>query len=228
MEEFRQQITESKEQKLKRRLGFRDFPQRNFEEKKVLLGSNERVRALDAITTTTLPVSKREVKKGVVLEIAEKYLISSELLRQHPLVYIGSGTDIEYPLALGGRNIIMVDHILKDEIIQKEVVEKVRKLIEEEPIVSGQKIDFSFDFGNGKESVSVELVAKSYSPKDINGYNIPSNTGLIVLYASQGPSGTVSIDENMKLKLTEEGVILEETRIIKTEENKEKIIELGE
>ncbi|PIQ91731.1 MAG: hypothetical protein COV70_02140 [Parcubacteria group bacterium CG11_big_fil_rev_8_21_14_0_20_39_22] len=89
-------------EEIKRKLGFRDFPKRTIEEKRGLLGSEERVRALDAITTTTLPASKKEIKKGVVLEVAEQNLISPEVLRNNLLVYIGSGTDIEYALALGG------------------------------------------------------------------------------------------------------------------------------
>ncbi|MEI6553225.1 MAG: hypothetical protein WCO09_01530 [bacterium] len=229
-ENFQQPSSESKEQRLKRMLGFRIFPKRTPEEKLALLGSEERLRSLDAITTTTYPLSKKEIKKGAVLEITERNLLPVELLTEHPLVYIGSGTDIEYPLALGGRDIRMIDPILSDERAKAELIEKIRQLIkEDQKIGDGQKLGFLFDFGNGKEEVSVELVEKPYSPEDAEGYVIPDNVGLIVLYAAQSPGGRVAVDENMKSKLVEGGAILEETTIIKPGKNgEENIIELGE
>ena len=101
MEKFPSSQPETREQKIRKMLGLRDFPQKTLEEKKNILGSDQRVQVLDSIATTTHPNSKKEVKKGVVLEIAEKKLIAPEILEKYPIVYIGSGTDIEYPLALG-------------------------------------------------------------------------------------------------------------------------------
>ena len=129
-------------------LGFRDFPKRTDEEKKELLGTEQRMKVFDSISTTTLPVSKKEMKKGAILEIIEKKLLSDKILRDHPVVYIGSGTDVEYPIALGGRNIVMIDPILADEQAIKEVLEKIKRVTNQETQNDNGKIVFSFDFGN--------------------------------------------------------------------------------
>lgn len=219
-----------KNKRIRHLLGLRNFPKRTRDEKMALLGSEDRVRALDAITTTTLPcIQKGEMKKGVVLAVAEKNLISQEVLRRHPLVNIGSGTDIEYPLAVGGRIIIMVDPILEKESIQGEVVEKIEKLISEKTTRQGNKIFFNFDFGNGKESTSVELVNKPYPIKDreIGDYDLPDDTGAIILFASQGPGGRVKTDEAMTSKLVDGGLMIEETTATIKRCDKNEIIELG-
>ncbi|MEI6346235.1 MAG: hypothetical protein WCO79_03310 [bacterium] len=218
MEEFSQPKFESKDQRMRRLLGLRDFPKRTVEEKRMLLGSEQRLAALDAITTTTLPVSKKEVKKGIVLELADKAIISADTLRTHPLVYIGSGTDIEYPLAIGGRQIQMVDTLLSDEKMQEEVIAKITKLISAAPEVSSGTIHFTFDFGSGPEPVSVMLVSKFlpyFEEKRLEGdFVLPSDIGAIVLYASQGPGGCVGVTDAMKEKLVDGGAIVVEHQVI--------------
>lgn len=196
-------------------LGLRDFPKRTSEEKVELLGSEQRVRTLDNITTTTLPISKKEMKKGVVLEIIEKKLLSDEILRNYPIVYIGSGTDVEYPLALGGRNIVMVDPILEDEQAINELIGKIKTLTDQDVQNNFGKITFTFDFGSGSENVVVELATRPYDKTIEDRYEIPDNSGAIVLFASQGPSGLVRVDDNMKEKLVEGGVIIEDTTLMK-------------
>lgn len=225
MEKFSFSNKETDEQKIKRLLGFRDFPSRTQEEKTVLLGSGECVAALEAINTTTNPRKKREIKKGVVLETLEKGLIRKEVLKSHPFVYIGSGTDIEYPLALGGRVIFMVDPIFEDPEAQKSVIEQVEKLIADKPEVTGQTLKFKFNFGEGKENVTVDLIAKPYIENDQeNSFKIPQNTGIILLFASQGPQGSVNASETMKEKLADGGAIISEHRLIPKEG---KVIEMG-
>jgi hypothetical protein len=215
---------ETREAKIRRMLGLRDFPKRTQEEKLKLLGSQQRLNVLNSITTTTLPISKKEMKKGAVLEIIEKRLLSDEILRNHPLVYIGSGIDIEYPLALGGRHIIMVDPIFVDETAISEVIERIKVACNKEAKDDDGKLSFTFDFGSSNEDVLVELSAKPYSNSN-EGYVIPENTGAIVLYASQSPSGVVRVDEHMKSKLVENGIIIEDTTV--TKKGDVNVVELG-
>lgn len=175
-----------------KKLGLRAFPKRSFEEKMKILGSKEKVSALDAIETTTKPLAKKEVKKGIVLEILENNFISSELLKNNPLVYIGSGADIEYPLALGARNIVMVDvyfgHSNFKDKLKVEVIDRIKKLIAKNPEIMENKLEFQFDFGQGKEKVTVELNGQMYpfSEESRMGkdYAIQDNMGAIVLFAS--------------------------------------------
>ncbi len=203
---------------MRRLLGLRTFPKRTTEEKRTLLGSDQRFAALDSITTTTLPVSKKEVKKGIVLELVDKALISSELLKDHPLVYIGSGIDVEYPLAIGGRMIQMVDTLLSDPKMQEEVIAKIAKLISKNPDVVGNTLHFNFDFGSGQESVSIELVPKflpySEEKRLEDDFMLPSDIGVVLLYASQGPGGSVKVSDAMKERLVDGGVIIDDYQII--------------
>lgn len=221
MEHFPQPNNNRNEQTIKRLLGLRDFPQKTPKEKQTILGSEARVRALDAISTSTLPLKKKEVKKGIVLELAEKGLISIEVLRNHPLVYLGSGTDIKYSLALGGRVILMVDPILKDEEIQKEVIAKIQKIVGENIKITEKTLVFKFDFGEGEEDVRVELVTKPYPSNEEmrteEDFDIPENAGLIVLYASQGPDGSIRVSDSMREKLASDGAIIYEHQLIPKE-----------
>lgn len=229
MEEIPEQKSQSetKEQKMRRLLGLRSFPQITDNEKKELLGSDERLEVLKRIKTVTLPVgAKAEVKKGVVLEMIKSRLVSDEVLRNRPLVYIGSDTDIEYPLALGGRYIVMVDPVLANDEAVKEIVGRIETIAKEKiQLGEDKKLSFNFDFGNGKEKVTVQIEAKLYGGE--SGYKLPDNTGLVVLYASGVFSNE---DKEMKSKLAPGGAILEETRLITRDINtgKEKITQFGE
>jgi hypothetical protein len=216
---------ESKESRMKRLMGFRGFPKRTQEEKLALLGSEERVQALDSITTTTLPSSKKEMKKGVVLEVAERHLISEEILRTYPLVYLGSGIDIEYALALGGKIIVLVDPILAIPEIKTEAIEKIKHL-SSDVVIEGDTCAFEFDFGNGKERVTTELVAKAYS-KETDSYALPDKIGAMVLYASQGPRGRITVDNSVKERIIDGGIIIEDTTAIIIKDGQEELIELG-
>lgn len=146
-------------------LGLRDFKERMREEKFELLGSEERLRAFENISTTTFPIGKKsEMKRGIVLELIEKNFLPTEVLQKYPLVYIGSGLDVEYPLAIGGRHIIMVDPIFADSQAEEEIVEKIKSIIKREinkGFLVGQ-LNFTFDFGAGIESVVVQLIPKLY------------------------------------------------------------------
>jgi len=99
-EEFRMPLpkSESRDAMIRRLMGKRDFPQRTDEDRLRILKSEDRVRALNAITTTTLPPAKKEMKKGAVLQIAEENLIQEDILKSRQVVYIGSDIDAEYPL----------------------------------------------------------------------------------------------------------------------------------
>jgi len=217
----------------KRLLGIRDFEHLAPEQKDELLKTPDREAAFDGINTTTTPRKpKREMKKGIVAEIIKQRLLPDEILRDYPMVYIGSETDIEYPLALGGRKIMMVDPILENQQAVQEILKKITSIIKEQTKQNPDgKVNFNFDFGDGKEPVVVELVARPYlKDEKEKSFSIPENTGTILLFASQGPSGAVRIDDAMKSKIVHGGAILEEADILKIdkENNKEEFIELGQ
>lgn len=209
-----------------RRLGFRDFPERSEERKRELLQSAPRQAAFDHIDTNTMPRSKREIKKSVVLEVIEQHLIPDGILRGHKLVYIGSGADVEYPLALGGRNIVMVDPIFSDPRAVQDTVSQVRRIVAEVVMEDTKKLSFDFDFGSGPEPVVVELDERSYG--DGGGYDMPSEAGAIILFASQSPSGRVDVDDNMRSKLADGGSIISDTTVLTKKGDAIEEFELGQ
>ncbi|MES2225682.1 MAG: hypothetical protein V4480_02635 [Patescibacteria group bacterium] len=214
----------------KRMLGIRDFEPIPLDTKAKLLGSNERIMALQAVDTTTMPRGPvREMKRSIVLEILKQGLLSTEVLRNNPMVYIGSGTDVEYPLALGGRHIIMVDPVFEQQQAIQEVIDRIEHLIAKGMEKDRNRLTFDFDFGEGSEQVVVELVPSAYDADlGSEGYALPDAIGHLVLYASQGPTGAVSISQEMKSKIVENGAIIQEADITKIARNRqEERISLG-
>ncbi len=86
---------------------------------------------------------------------------------------------------------------------------------------------FAFDFGSGKEPVSVKLVPKMYGTKDAD-YHIPQGIAGVVLYAPIGPGYAVELEESLWDKVREGGFILSEYTL-RTKNTEGKVIstELG-
>ena len=88
----------------------RHFPSTSKKEVAALLKAGDRIKAFENISATTIPRdANAELKRNIVLEMQRRNLPDVELLRECTTVYIGAGTDIEYPLALGARRIRLVD-----------------------------------------------------------------------------------------------------------------------
>lgn len=93
--------------------------------------------------------------------------INDAMIQHYPAIYIGSGVDIEFPLILLARKIIMVDPCFQKESNINLIFQKVHQFSANIPIVKKistfhTQISFLFDFGFGNESVSVELFAQDY------------------------------------------------------------------
>jgi hypothetical protein len=214
----------------KRLFGLRDFAPTSPEQKLKLVKSEQRMAALAAIDTTTMPRGpKREMKRGIVLEVCKLGLLSDTILKNNLLVYLGSGTDIEYALALGGRQISMVDPIFSDESAVQDLIGRIQNLGTENINQENTTLNFNFDFGEGIEPVSVTVSPKTYSPDGVDdSYSIPESTGLVVLYASQGPEGVITVTEDMKSKIVPGGALLHDAEVIRfNEEHAEEQISLG-
>ena len=205
----------------KRLLGLRDFNIFSPEEKTALLVSKDRLSALEAIDTNTMPRGpKREMKRGIVLEVLKQKLLSVEILRNNPLVYLGSGFDVEYPLALGAHKIIMVDPIFSEEDACEEVRSRIEDLGLSGVTRDNKTITFEFNFGDGHESVSVDLIPEEYPMyAGETGYSIPETAGHIVLYASQGPEGIITVTDEMKSRVLAKGAILSDADLIRFDSN---------
>ncbi len=151
-------------------------------------------------------------KKGVVLDLRKRKLIDQDILQNHPTVYLGSGIDIEYPLCLGARKIILVDPVFTDQNVREDVLKKIAQMTGEEPVsVSKNTFSFIFDFGNGREQATVMFEQEPYaSREEVSRYKIPESVGMILSILT--PSGLTrghNLDaRSVHDKLVTEGTIL--------------------
>lgn len=186
-------------------------------EKSIFLESAERIRAFDNIDTSTNPRKQKiKQKKGIVSEILKSNLIPENILKNYPLVYLGSGTDIEYPLALGARKIIMVDCIFKQREAVADIFKKIKQLTGKDPILESNGFSFEFNFGNGGEAIKIEISSNAFNPQDkemeaeFGKFVPPQKIGMILFFASHGPRGSIILDNETQSRVVEQGIILSE------------------
>ncbi|GEM_PF-2079462 len=180
-----------------------------------LFTSNDRREAFRRLSVTTaleLEQAMLHYKKKVLLDLLGKKEVNQNIVREHKTVYLGASTDIEYPLCLGGRNIVLVDPTFKDEVGRLLILNKIKDMGGHEPTkISEDEYSFLFDFGNGVEAVSVELVGKSYaSREEFSEYKMPDKVGLILSFITpSGPTAGHPLDARVvRDKLVAGGMIL--------------------
>ena len=164
-----------------------------------LLPTPDLQAAYAAISAETLPRAPAiEHKKALVSEIRTRGHLSEEILRRYPVVYVGSATDVEYPLALGCRNLVLVDPALREPEARDSLVRRISKVIGEQPTQrSERELDFAFDFGAGDEQVRVRLEPTLYHPSSEEAaqrwgrFAPPKEIGMILGYQTEG----VQVDE---------------------------------
>jgi len=196
----------------RRRIGLRDFDSRSPEEVSKLLASDMRRKAFAYLDTVTpFRQAQREQKKQIALEFLSRRIVSQEILKNYPMVYIGSRFDIEYPLVLGARDIVLADPVFKSEQAEGQVAARIEQLTGVAPESTGNIIHFDFEFEAGKsEHVSVALVAEEYPiTQPENETCIPAETGSVLLFASKSEKGVVGADPHMLEKIIPGGVIVD-------------------
>lgn len=202
-------------------------------EKERLLPSPELREVFDNFDTTTNPREPNiEKKQGIVSEALRGQLLDEDVLQKHPSVYIGSFVDFMYPLALGSRNIVLVDPVLENERVIPALAGLLKKITGREPSVSRNVITVPFDFGDGPEEVTIRIEAKPYIPPEETGgmedrYTLPDQAGLVLLFASQGSDARVVLEEGIERKIVEGGAILDEDTLMRFRNGKKERIELG-
>jgi len=125
----------------------------------------------------------------------------------YPAVYLASGLDLEFPLVLRARRIIMIDPIFQDENNINKILEKIMKYDQRMPELKKinsfhHNITFNFDFGFGPEKVVVDLFAKTYQE-----FEYLSPIGYIIEFNNQLDHGLYKSELLEKLILN--GVIID-------------------
>ncbi len=186
-------------------------------ERKALLGSEQRMMAYDAIDTNTIPRQPNiEKKKGIVAEVLEKHLIPDDILKGKKTVYIGSATDVAYPLALGARNIILVDPCFSQNEWRNALGDRIKALVGEGVTEEEDVFTFEFNFGQGDETVRIQVTAQEYIPEEFrktqaSSFELPEDTGVVMLFATQGgASGAVVVTESLLSKVDSHGAVIQD------------------
>lgn len=189
-------------------------------ERKMLLGSVQRSKAYDAIDTNTNPRQPNiEKKKGIIAEVLEKRLIPDVVLKDKKTVYIGSATDVAYPLALGARNIVLADPCFSQDEWCTTLGDRIKALIGEGVTEEEGIFTFEFDFGQGNETVRIQVAAQEYIPEEFrkiqaSSFELPKDTGVVMLFATQGgASGAVAVTESLLSKVDSHGAVIQDADI---------------
>ena len=126
-------------------------------------------KAFNQIDAATMPRKEAiKHKKAVILEIKRKNLIDKEVLKNYWTVYVGSGTDFEYPFLLGARSIVLVDPGFQLESEIEKVRQKVKFMAGEKYIeVSDHEFKFTCNLGEGDEIVTIKIDAALYGSPEV-------------------------------------------------------------
>lgn len=111
--------------------------------------------------------------------------IEKGAVKKLPVVYLGSGVDIAFPLSLRFRNIWLVDPVLNDDRAHETIKNNLEKfgLMHEASDGGVITYSFQFDFGQGKEQVTIKCYpqkAETFQPKSND------KIGGIISYAGGG------------------------------------------
>lgn len=217
---------------IKRLMGVRDFPPLTPERKQQHFKSPERIAALDGVSTATTDGRgwMRAMKKAIPAALLEQGLLREDLLKTLPTVYLGSLDSVEWPLAMGARHIELVDPAFQDEKVRESVAQKIRRLTGEAMPEHAQEFSFQFDFGRGKEAVTVKMVPQAYPLNGWGDYVLPEHVACILLFASGGPGGYLRPTDEMKSHVVPGGLIVDAAKVWQAGEKGEpgKEFELGE
>lgn len=142
--------------------------------------------------STMPPIGALSEKREIVASMREGRYIDENVLKERKTIYVASGVDVEYPILLGARKIVMVDPYIDANSI-KEIEERIINISGKyEKTQTGYL--FEVDFGGGKEMVNLEIELSWYGPvfgdvseKDHKKFEFSQNTGLVIGFASGGP-----------------------------------------
>ncbi len=129
-----------------------------------ILPSENLMDAFQSMKAMTFPkIAALNDKRSSVVELRKSGVIQN--IPQGEMVYIGSGDDIEYPLLLGGTNIVLVDPLFQIPVHMRELIQRIEEIIEGQVL---QKDAFTLVFPFSFDRVSCEPVTVRIVPKYAN------------------------------------------------------------
>jgi len=160
---------------------------------------------LRSIHTSTFGAEGASLSK-VKAVIALKETLGNNGIAQKHAAYIGSGLDWHFPVALGARDIAMIDPMYQNPEDRQRLLKSVREF-DPEAKIDGEEdllINFAVDIGEGMENVTLHL-----DKTDVNTYEPQLPLGFVLEF--RGPSAiksNVPILENIARGMADDGLVL--------------------
>jgi len=163
---------------------------------------------LRGLSTVTVGAEGATLRK-VQAVMAARELFGNSGVQQKRAAYIGSGTDWRFPVALGARDIVMVDSDYKEGSTTRQIL--ITDIMDYDPKAvvetgeSGSRIRFVVDVGKGSESVVMQL-----DSSDVSEYQSSVPLGLVLEFAgpSKGPNRSrVPVIGNIAQGMANDGLV---------------------
>jgi len=161
---------------------------------------------LHRIHTSTLGAEGATLRK-VEAVIAMREVLKAEGIAQKYSANMGAATDWEFPVALGAREIVMVDSDYGKGNTAQQLFDSVRSFDSQAIMTDGDNPDirFNVDIGEGKEGVLLHL-----NSSEITKYQPDRPLGLVVEFA--GPTkgsntSRVPVISNVTMGMASDGLV---------------------
>lgn len=148
-DEWERQFEEKQDQARKQRI---DLIEKLLKEGKI---TPQYAELLRGVFTSTFGAETATLRKIQAI-IAIREALADEGVAKRHTVYIGAGLDWRFPVALGARDIVMLDLEYSPQLRQ-ELLDDIRQHSLGISYQEDSRIGFAVDVGNGPESVSIEL-----------------------------------------------------------------------
>lgn len=112
------------------------------------------------------PAAGLQKKRAIALELIERDLLNSEILHNHPCLYVGSASDFLFPLVSGCPNQILVDSGFADEdqlFLSEMCAQATQVALKGKVMKHDNRFVFTFNFGSEVRLVEVRYEAKRFA-----------------------------------------------------------------
>lgn len=160
------------------------------------------LRSIHSFTVAPAEASLRKVRAVIAL----RETLRDKNITQKHAAYLGSRFDWHFPVALGARDIAMIDLEFQKPEFRQQLLRSVKQYGAEIKTVGidNSRIDFVLDLGEGGENVTLRV-----DGTDLHEYEPQQPLGFILgCYGGWEKQGKVPIPENIIRGLAKDGLVL--------------------
>jgi len=164
------------------------------------------VRLLRSIHTSTFGAEGATLRK-IRAVLAMRKMLKDQGITQRYTANLGAGIDWQFPVALGAREIVMVDQDYQRKDVVVKLFESVRQFDGKTQMKDGNRPDilFGVDLGEGREDITLHL-----DSSEITKYQPQQPLGFVLEFAgpSKGPNRSrVPVLPNIARAMTDDGLV---------------------